>query len=99
MIPFAQIVRAVDKNLLLLVGQCIEFIIFVMFSIIMLWLYTPYGLVVKGIITILIGIVTYDVFRHFVYVKWVLYKETMINNLVHTLMTANLGEEENEDQI
>jgi len=96
MIPFMQIVKNIDKGLMLLVGQCIEFIIFVMMSIMMLWLYTPYNLLIKILITLFFVIVTYDVFRHFVYVKWILYKEQVVNAYMESF--SNVVDREIEEQ-
>ena len=55
--------------------EIVEIILFVMGSFILLWGYSPFVFTAKILITILASIVTYDIFKHFVYVKWTLINE------------------------
>ena len=57
------------------VTEIIQIILFVMGAIMLLWLYAPFSLTIKFIITTIVGIVVYDVFKNFVYVRWILYKD------------------------
>lgn len=58
------------------ITEIIQIIVFVMGAIMLLWLYAPFSLITKFIITTLSGIIIYDVFKNFVYVRWILYKES-----------------------
>ena len=51
------------------ISEIIQAIILIMATIMMLWLYTPYNMLVKIIITIISLIIFYDMFRIFVVVK------------------------------
>ena len=59
------------------ITEIIQIIIFVMGSIMLLWLYAPFSMLAKMAITTLAGIIIYDVFKNFVYVRYILWKETL----------------------
>ena len=58
-----------------LIGEVIQIILMVMGGIMLLWLYAPFTLVTKFILTALATMVTFDVFKNFVYVRWLLVQE------------------------
>lgn len=55
--------------------EIFQFIVFVMGSFMMLWLYSPYHFLVKLGLTIFSVIVIYDIIRNFIYVRFILWKE------------------------
>ena len=55
--------------------EIFQMIVFVMGSIMLLWLYAPYSMLAKMAITTLMGIIVLDVYRSFVHVRWILLKE------------------------
>lgn len=55
--------------------EIVQMIIFVMGSFMLLWYYAPFGILTKAGITFLSMIIVYDIFKNFVYVRWVLIKE------------------------
>ena len=64
-----------NKQLLFLTTEVFEVIIMIMGAISLLWLYAPFSIITKIILTTLCGLVVFDVFRAFVYVKWILIQE------------------------
>ena len=44
-------------------------------SLLLLWLFAPFSLIIKYIISFFCLIVVFDVFKSFVWVKWLLFKE------------------------
>lgn len=71
-----EILTKKDKMLIWFIGEIIQFIAMTMFMIIMLWLYTPYAILTKGILTAVISIISYSMLKNFVYVRWILWKES-----------------------
>jgi hypothetical protein len=57
------------------ITEIIQMIIIVIGAIILLWLYAPFSIIVKAGITALTMIIVYDIFKSFVYVRWILTKE------------------------
>lgn len=64
-----------QKALLWFITEIIQIIILVMGAITMLLLYAPFSIFFKMCLTIIATIITYDIFKSFVYVRWVLWKE------------------------
>lgn len=71
-----EILTKKDKMLIWFIGEIIQFIVMTMFSIIITWLYTPYSIIGKTLITAGISIISYSMLKNFVYVRWILWKET-----------------------
>lgn len=63
-----------NVKLIWLVGEIIQIIAMTMGTIILLWLYAPYSILAKIIISIIATYITFDVFKNFVYVRWILMK-------------------------
>ena len=55
--------------------EIFQFIIFVMGSLMLLWLYAPYSVLTKVLISIFSTIVIYDIMKNFIYVRYILWKE------------------------
>lgn len=66
-----------NKQLMLIwfIGEIIQIIFFVIGSIMLLWLYAPFTITVKFVLTFIGCFITYDMFKNFVYVRWILWKE------------------------
>ena len=65
-----------QKALIWFITEIIQIIILVIGAIMLLWLYAPYNTLIKIVITTLAAIITYDIFKSFVYVRWILWKES-----------------------
>ena len=57
------------------ITETIQIISIIMGGVMLLWLYAPYDTYTKIGITTLVTIITYDVFKNFVYVRWILWKD------------------------
>lgn len=57
------------------IGEIIQIVLMIMGGIMLLWLYAPYTILTKVILTSLSILVTFDVFKNFVYIRWLLLKE------------------------
>jgi hypothetical protein len=60
---------------MLLIIQIILIITFVMGALMLLWIYTPFSILSKILLTFISTITIYDMFKHFVYTKWLLIRE------------------------
>jgi putative flippase GtrA len=58
------------------ITEIVQIIFVVMGGIMLLWLYAPFNALIKLGITTLTGIIIYDIFKSFVYVRWILWKES-----------------------
>ena len=58
-----------------LITEIIQIIFIIMGGIMLLWLYAPYSFFIKFFLTLIAGIITFDIFKSFVYVRWILWKE------------------------
>lgn len=67
--------KGISGGLVWLVTEIIQIVVCVIGAIFLLWAYAPFSSFVKAGITILSLIVVYDVFKNFVWVRWVLFKE------------------------
>jgi hypothetical protein len=67
--------KGINKGLIYIITEIIQFIIAVMFSITILWLYTPYTPIIKFILTLIGTVITYDILKNFVWIKYILWKE------------------------
>lgn len=69
--------RDVHGALVWLVTEIFQIIVCVLGSFFLLWMYAPFSLFVKAGISVLSLLVVYDVFKSFVWVRWILYKESL----------------------
>jgi hypothetical protein len=60
-----------------LISEIAQIVVFVLGSIFLLWAYAPFSGLAKLAITFLSLIIIYDVFKSFVWVRWVLIKEDL----------------------
>jgi hypothetical protein len=58
-----------------LIWESIFFIFFFINSLYALYFFVPYSIILKIIITIISFIVIFDIFKNFIYVRWILLKE------------------------
>jgi hypothetical protein len=61
-------------ELIFLISECIMFIFVTMLFMVLLWVYAPYSVGWKMTISFVSITIYYDVFKHFVHTKWVLFK-------------------------
>jgi hypothetical protein len=64
------------RALIYFITQIIQINIVFIGGILILWIYTPFPLATKYLITLLTGIIEYDLFKNFVWVRWTLWKES-----------------------
>ena len=62
-------------QLLWFIIQIIEIVIVIMGGIMLLWYYAPYTVITKWIITGITLIISTDIYKTFIYTKWILIKE------------------------
>lgn len=60
-----------------LVTEIVQIVVCVIGALLLLWLYAPFSFFAKCGITTLSLLVVYDVFKSFVYVRWILLKESI----------------------
>ena len=56
-------------------SEIIQIIVFFMGALMLLWLYAPYHIIAKLIITLISTLIVYDIFKNFVFVRWILWKQ------------------------
>jgi hypothetical protein len=57
--------------------EIVQIIIYIIGSLTLLWLYAPFSTLAKFGLSMISMIVVYDVFKNFVYVRYILWKESV----------------------
>lgn len=72
-----QLINDEAKGLIWFIGEIVQIIVFTIGAIMLLWLYAPFSFWWKAGLSFFSLIVTYDMFKHFVYVRYILWKESL----------------------